>query len=111
MAASGQREGFFVRVYEMVEQVPEGMVATYGQIAELVGEPRKARYVGFALHVNPRPGIIPCHRIVFADGSLATGFAFGGESVQREMLEAEGISFLADGRVDLAACRWPAGIE
>ena len=111
MAASGQRKGFFVRVYEMVEQVPEGMVATYGQIAELVGEPRKARYVGFALHVNPRPGIIPCHRIVFADGSLATGFAFGGESVQREMLEAEGISFLADGRVDLAACRWPAGIE
>lgn len=62
------KEGFFERVYQMVEQVPEGMVATYGQIAKLVGEPRRARYVGYALHVNPRPGIIPCHRIVFADG-------------------------------------------
>ena len=53
------KEGFFERVYQMVEQVPEGMVATYGQIAKLVGEPRRARYVGYALHVNPRPGIIP----------------------------------------------------
>lgn len=51
-----EREGFFERVYDMVEQIPEGMVATYGQIARLVGEPRKARYVGFALHSNPRPG-------------------------------------------------------
>ena len=111
MTMDASREGFFARVYEMVEQVPEGMVATYGQIARLVGEPRKARYVGFALHVNPRPGEIPCHRIVFADGRLATGFAFGGPDVQREMLEAEGVPFLSDGRVNLAACRWPAGIE
>lgn len=105
------KEGFFERVYQMVEQVPEGMVATYGQIAKLVGEPRRARYVGYALHVNPRPGIIPCHRIVFADGRLAPGFAFGGPEAQRELLEAEGVSFLADGRVDLSAKRWPAGIE
>ena len=105
------KEGFFERVYQMVEQVPEGMVATYGQIAKLVGEPRRARYVGYALHVNPRPGIIPCHRIVFADGRLAPGFAFGGPEAQRELLEAEGVSFLADGRVDLSATRWPAGIE
>lgn len=105
------KEGFFERVYQMVEQVPEGMVATYGQIAKLLGEPRRARYVGYALHVNPRPGIIPCHRIVFADGRLAPGFAFGGPEAQRELLEAEGVSFLADGRVDLSANRWPAGIE
>lgn len=105
------KEGFFERVYQMVEQVPEGMVATYGQIAKLVGEPRRARYVGYALHVNPRPGIIPCHRIVFADGRLAPGFAFGGPEAQHELLEAEGVSFLADGRVDLSANRWPAGIE
>lgn len=105
------KEGFFERVYQMVEQVPEGMVATYGQIAKLVGEPRRARYVGYALHVNPRPGIIPCHRIVFADGRLAPGFAFGGPEAQRELLEAEGVSFLTDGRVDLAANRWPAGLE
>lgn len=103
-------EGFFERVYGMVEQVPRGTVATYGQIAKLLGEPRRARYVGYALHVNPRPGEVPCHRIVFADGRLAEGFAFGGPGAQRAMLEAEGVAFLSDGRVDLAACRWPAGI-
>ena len=86
------------------------MVATYGQIAKLVGEPRRARYVGYALHVNPEPGDIPCHRIVFADGRLAEGFAFGGPEVQRALLEDEGVGFLADGRVDLQASRWPAGL-
>lgn len=110
MADAG-RQGFFERVYEVVEQVPEGMVATYGQVARLVGEPRKARYVGYALHVNPRPGEIPCHRIVFADGRLASGFAFGGPDAQRSMLGAEGVGFLPDGRVDLERYRWPAGVE
>lgn len=105
-----EREGFFERVYEVVQQIPEGMVATYGQIAKLVGEPRKARYVGYALHSNPRPGEIPCHRVVFADGRLASGFAFGGEGVQRRLLEDEGIAFLDDTHVDLEACRWPAGM-
>ena len=104
------REGFFERVYTMVEQIPRGMVATYGQIARLIGEPRRARYVGFALHANPRPGIVPCHRVVFADGSLCEGFAFGGIDVQRGLLEEEGVRFTPAGKVDLAACRWPAGI-
>ena len=110
MKRDTSREGFFERVYEVVEQIPEGMVATYGQVAKLVGEPRKARYVGFALHVNPRPGEIPCHRVVFADGRLASGFAFGGPGVQRRMLEDEGVAFLDEDRVDLDACRWPAGM-
>ncbi|MDY2777116.1 MAG: MGMT family protein [Collinsella sp.] len=105
-----RRTEFFERVYDMVEQVPEGMVATYGQIASLIGEPRKARYVGYALHANPRPGIVPCHRIVFADGRLAPGFAFGGPEAQRDLLDGEGVAFLSDGRVDLSSCRWPAGL-
>ncbi len=103
-------EGFFERVYGVVEQIPAGMVATYGQVAALAGAPRRARYVGFALHRNPRPGAIPCHRVVFADGHLASGFAFGGEGEQRRLLEAEGVAFREDGRVDLALCRWPAGL-
>lgn len=106
----GSREGFFDRVYSVVEQIPCGMVATYGQIAALIGAPRSARYVGYALHANPRPGETPCHRVVFADGSLARGFAFGGPDAQRQLLEAEGVTFLDDGRVDLKACRWPAGL-
>lgn len=104
------REGFFERVYEVVEQIPEGMVATYGQVAKLVGEPRKARYVGYALHSNPRPGVVPCHRVVFADGRICDGFAFGGPEAQRALLEAEGVAFLDEHRVDLSVSRWPAGV-
>lgn len=104
------RHSFFERVYETVQQVPPGLVATYGQIARLVGEPRKARYVGYALHSNPKPGDIPCHRIVFADGRLAESFAFGGQEAQRQLLEAEGVGFLPDGRVDMDTFRWPAGL-
>ena len=101
-----EREGFFERVYDMVEQIPEGMVATYGQIARLVGEPRKARYVGFALHSNPRPGEVPCHRVVFADGSICEGFAFGGPEAQRRLLENEGVAFKDETHVDMPlACR------
>ena len=103
-------EGFFERVYDMVEQIPCGQVATYGQIARLVGEPRKARYVGFALHSNPRPGVVPCHRVVFADGGICEGFAFGGPDVQRSLLEQEGVTFRDETHVDMATCRWEAGL-
>lgn len=100
-------DGFFSRVYEIVRQIPEGRVASYGQVARLVGEPRKARFVGFAMHGSPgMAGGVPCHRVVFKDGSLAPGFAFGGPEVQRNMLEEEGIGFLADGRVDMEAFQW-----
>ena len=74
----GQRmeKGLFSRrVYEVVRRIPKGKVATYGQVAALAGAPRNARFVGYALHSNPEPGVIPCHRVVFRDGSLAPGFA------------------------------------
>jgi methylated-DNA-protein-cysteine methyltransferase-like protein len=95
-------------VYEVVRQIPAGRVATYGQVARMVGRPRNARFVGFALHVNPEPGIVPCHRVVFRDGSLAPGFAFGGEDEQRRLLEDENVEFLPDGRVDMRHCQWEA---
>ncbi len=95
-------------VYEIVRQIPYGCVATYGQVARMVGRPRNARFVGFALHANPEPGIIPCHRVVFKDGSLADGFAFGGPGEQKRLLEAEGVEFLADGRVDMERFQWEA---
>lgn len=90
------------RIYEAVRQIPVGSVMSYGQVAALAGNPGAARAVGFALHRNPEPGVIPCHRVVFADGRLASAFAFGGEGVQRALLEAEGVEFLPDGRVDMA---------
>ncbi len=105
-----EHEGFFSRVYEVVRQIPPGFVATYGQVARLAGAPRNARLVGFALHANPEPGVIPCHRVVFADGRVSEGFAFGGPDVQRRLLEAEGVRFTADNRVDLGRYQWPAGL-
>lgn len=91
----------FEKIHEVVKSIPEGKVATYGQVALLAGNPRWARVVGYALHVNPEPGIIPCHRVVNREGRVATGFAFGGEGVQRQLLESEGIIFETDGRIDL----------
>ncbi len=91
----------FEKIYEVVKSIPEGKVATYGQVALLAGNPRWARVVGYALHVNPEPSIIPCHRVVNREGKVAPGFAFGGEGVQRQLLESEGIVFETDGRIDL----------
>ena len=91
----------FEKIYEVVKSIPEGKVATYGQVALLAGNPRWARVVGYALHVNPEPGVIPCHRVVNREGRVASGFAFGGEGVQRQLLESEGIVFETDGRIDL----------
>ena len=102
-------DSFFERTYELVRQIPEGRVASYGQIARMLGEPRKARFVGFAMHSSPGvAGGVPCHRVVFKDGKLAPGFAFGGPGAQRSLLEGEGITFLPDGRVDMGACAWEA---
>ena len=69
---------FYDKVYEAVMTVPKGRVATYGQIAVMCGSPHASRAVGYALHCNPRPGVIPCHRIVNREGRLAPAFAFGG---------------------------------
>lgn len=91
----------FEKIYEIVKTIPEGRVATYGQVAFLAGNPRWARVVGYALHNNPNPSEIPCHRVVNREGKVAPGFAFGGSNIQRQLLEAEGIVFEPDGTVDL----------
>lgn len=91
---------FSDKVYEAVQCIPRGRVATYGLIAERCGSPGASRAVGNALHKNPRPGVIPCHRIVSATGRLAPNFAFGGPDGQRKLLEAEGVR-VQDGFVDL----------
>lgn len=96
----------FNKIYEVVRQIPQGKVATYGMIAQLAGNPRWARVVGYALHVNPSPSEIPCHRVVNRMGELSGSFAFGGMGSQRALLEMEGIDFLPDGRVDLSKYLW-----
>lgn len=99
-------KSFSERVYEMVSQIPKGRVASYGQIASLIGAPRSARYVGYVLHSNPKPVVIPCHRVVFKDGSICTGYAFGGPEVQRALLKDEGVIFKDETHVDMTACAW-----
>ena len=99
----------FDLIYDVVRRIPQGSVASYGQVAALAGNPRWARVVGYALHRNPEPGVIPCHRVVMADGRVAPGFAFGGPDVQRALLEGEGVRFRDDGTVDMAVYQWRIG--
>lgn len=96
----------FERIYSVVRRVPKGKVITYGMTAQLAGNSRMARVVGYALHRNPEPMVIPCHRVVNRFGGLAPAFAFGGEMRQRALLEAEGVIFREDGTVDLEQCLW-----
>lgn len=91
----------FELIYDVVKRISRGKVMTYGQVAALAGNPHWARVVGYALHVNPEPGVIPCHRVVNRDGRVAPGFAFGGTDAQRMLLEGEGVVFLKNGLVDM----------
>ena len=84
MAESGNS---YQKIYEIVKQIPKGCVASYGQVAALAGNPRWARVVGYALHVNPDPAHIPCYRVVNREGRLSDAFAFGGVNEQKLLLE------------------------
>jgi|TARA_B100001971_G_C17960817_1_gene417320 O-6-methylguanine DNA methyltransferase len=79
-------------VYELTKRIPAGRVTTYGEIARALDKPRAARLVGKILHDNPTPIIVPCHRVVMADGSL--GGYQGGIHKKIKLLESEGVSIL-----------------
>lgn len=96
----------FEKIYSVVCKIPKGKVSTYGQVALLAGNPRWARVVGYALHNNPTPFLIPCHRVVNREGKVADAFAFGGGDTQRNILEEEGIVFRNDGTIDLKVYGW-----
>lgn len=114
MKENHQEKSFHERVYDVVRHIPRGKVATYGQVAALIGSPRASRFVGFALHANPYPGEVPCHRVVFKSGQLTPSFAFGGPGEQYRLLRDEGVTFLESYNensdaipvVDLAQCQW-----
>ena len=95
----------FERIYEVVRQIPYGRVASYGQVAAMAGNPRWARVVGYALHVNPDPDGIPCYRVVTKDGRVSDAFAFGGVNEQILLLQEEGVEII-DGKVDLSKYIW-----
>ncbi len=89
--------------YAAAQSVPEGRVATYGEIAEAAGFPRCARQVGQALSALPSDTSVPWHRIVNARGEISLR---ENAPTQRRLLEAEGVVFSARGRIDLARYSW-----
>lgn len=96
-------ESLVYEVLFVVEEVPEGHVATYGQIARLIGREKNARLVGHILRYAELYGNYPCHRVVNHAGRTAPGWIN-----QRQLLEAEGVGFLPNGCVDMTHFLWQA---
>jgi methylated-DNA-protein-cysteine methyltransferase-like protein len=106
-AGSARAESSYERIYRVVQRIPRGRVASYGDVAHLAGLGAAARQVGYALHALPEASRVPWQRVVNARGEIPAR-ASGGEVAQRRILEREGVRFDARGRVDLARCRWRA---
>jgi len=97
-------DGFFKTVHRIVEGIPSGSVMTYGQIAEMAGNPRASRAVGYAMRAIPSGSDIPWHRVVNSKGEISLRRTMQGEDdrlLQRAILEAEGVEFSKSGRIDL----------
>ena len=95
----------FDQIYMLARQIPYGRVTTYGSLARMCGNPRLSRVVGCAMHSAPQD--VPCHRVVNRRGELCAAFSPCGRETHRLLLEAEGVPFLPNGRVDLGAVLWP----
>lgn len=93
---------FNAEIYELVAQIPQGKVCTYGMLARLAGKPAHARWVGKALAKASESCLLPCHRVVNSQGRIAPHW-----SEQQLLLEREGVLFKRNGCVDLSRCLWP----
>ncbi|NDJ17647.1 MGMT family protein [Myxacorys almedinensis] len=95
------------QIYRIVQQIPQGKVATYGQVAELANLPRRARLVGYALFRVAPNGDIPWHRVINAKGEISMSpFRQGNDYLQRSRLQAEGVHFDRTGKVNLRQYLW-----
>jgi methylated-DNA-protein-cysteine methyltransferase-like protein len=100
------RADTYQRIYRVVRRIPEGRVATYGQVARLAGLAGHARQVGYALHALPDGSDVPWHRVINARGEISRRAQPGWERLQRSLLEAEGICFDDRQRVALSRFAW-----
>ncbi|HEY73747.1 MAG TPA: MGMT family protein [Thermoflexia bacterium] len=98
--------GFFERVYRLVRQVPPGKVTSYGAIARMLGNPRAARTVGWALHSTPEGSDVPWQRVINSQGRISTSCEEHGQGLQRALLEEEGVEFDERGYVDQERFGW-----
>lgn len=94
------------RFYALIRQIPEGRVATYGQIAQLAGYPRHARQVGYALAALDDKSDVPWHRVLNARGEISRRGTSGSDDFQRLILEQEGVEFGPGDRVALKEYLW-----
>jgi methylated-DNA-protein-cysteine methyltransferase-like protein len=101
-------DSLYQQIYQIVCLVPEGKVASYGQIARLIGRPRNARQVGYALAALPEEHQVPWHRVVNIKGQISSRAKDGYEDYQRILLEEEGIEFNPEGRIYLQQFLWDA---
>lgn len=99
--------GFSERVYFITRQIPEGRVATYGQIALYAGSPRAARAVGSLMKASGRNGVeVPWQRVINARGAISFKGDLARAELQRELLEREGVVFDDRGRCELDVYGW-----
>ncbi len=101
----------YARIYAVVDRIPAGRVATYGQVAALAGLAGRARQVGYALHALPSDAEVPWHRVINARGEVSPRSEGPWEEYQRHLLEGEGVIFDMAGRVDLSSFRWEPSID
>ena len=95
----------YQQIYEIIRLIPAGKVATYGQIAEIVGG-CTARMVGYATSAIPLNSDIPWQRVINFQGGISSRSGGSGELLQQELLEAEGVQFDQNGRTNLKFYRW-----
>ena len=101
----------YLQIYAIVNRIPEGKVATYGQVATLAGYPGQARQVGYALNGLPDDLDIPWQRVVNAKGKVSPRANPIFEEIQKQILESEGVFFDIHGRIDLSNHQWKPGIK
>jgi methylated-DNA-protein-cysteine methyltransferase-like protein len=106
VGATSESRSSYQRIYDVVRRIPSGRVATYGQVAQLARLGGHARQVGYALHAIGAEDGVPWHRVINAQGRVSPRREPGGDHIQRQLLEREGVHFDPAGRVDLERYRW-----
>ena len=96
-------KGFYQQVYDVVAKIPAGTVTTYGDIAKMLGHPRAARFVGYAMNASCETDDLPWHRVTFSDGKMWDG---QWKKVQHDLLSAEGVEFKDSDHIDVEKYRW-----